>query len=138
MTKTSIIATLATLTLAAQAGSAVARDTNQSDGITVSAPREQIIGRSSSGFPLRLLTVTAEVNIGDIDLQSNPGWNELGQRVRTASRMACDLLDRESYIRSNAETSRCRSKATNEGMRAALAFRTSPRKVESLAFTIGQ
>jgi len=138
MTKNSIIATLTALTLAAQSGAVLARDANHSDDITVSAPREQIIGRSQHGFPVKLLTVTAEVNVGDLNLQSNPGWNELGQRVRTASRIACNLLDRESYIRSDSETSRCRSKATNEGMRAALAFRTDPRKVESLAFTIGQ
>jgi len=139
MTKNSIIATLSALTLAAQTGTAFARDANHSDQITVSAPQLQVIGFAhGTRAPIKLYTVSVEVNVGDLNLNAGPGWSEFGQRVRTASRLACDLLDHEVYPRDHSQKIQCRSTATREGMRAALALRTSPRKVDSLAFTIGQ
>ena len=139
MTKNSILAKLAAATLVATSATALAQSANPADYITVSAPNEQVIGLTpGTNAPIKLYTATVNVHVGDLDLRAEPGWGELGLRVQTASRMACEILDRRIYPRAVSGTKHCRVQTMREAMRAALHLRTAPRKANSLAFTIGQ
>ncbi|HKX77924.1 MAG TPA: UrcA family protein [Novosphingobium sp.] len=138
MTRHLIINTLAMLALAYPSVAALADETYDGDNIIVSSPNVQVTGRSMIGAPIRLYTTSVRINVRDLDLRSEPGWDALGQRVRTASRVACDMLDRMVLFTDGSDSGECRNDAARSAMRVARELRTSPTAVAALIFRVGK
>jgi UrcA family protein len=75
----------------AQAQETTAPDTRPS--ITVMAPRSRETGKTYTGIPIETLTAQSRVYIDDLNLRTEAGRNELGDRVQAAARSACEWLD---------------------------------------------
>ena len=61
--------------------------------ITVMAPREEQVGRTSSGGKIRELTAQSVVYIDDLDLHTPAGRDELKARIKAAAEDTCKWLD---------------------------------------------
>ncbi|MGE5723162.1 MAG: UrcA family protein [Sphingomonadales bacterium] len=61
--------------------------------ITITAPRRVVVERSSSGVPIELISLSAIVGYGDLDLRTPASRAELDKRVTEAARDACKELD---------------------------------------------
>lgn len=61
------------------------------DEMTVYAPRT--LGRSAIGAPIRRVSTSRVVEMGDLDLSTSWGARELRHRIEMAARDACDDLD---------------------------------------------
>jgi UrcA family protein len=62
--------------------------------VTVEAKREtQVVGRSYTGAPIELVTLTRRVSYADLDLTTQSGAAELEKRVNETAQAACKQLD---------------------------------------------
>lgn len=68
--------------------------TGKLPSITVEAAvSKAVVGRSTSGIPIELATLTRHVSYADLDLRTYMGVMELERRVRESAQMACTKLD---------------------------------------------
>jgi len=88
-----LLPALAAGLLSPAAAPAFAQAANEEPTITVTAPSHVVVGRSSSGAPIRLISLSAGVGYGDIDLRTAAGRDELNRRVTDAAREACRELN---------------------------------------------
>lgn len=68
-------------------------DSSLEPSITVTAPHMRTTGRTSSGAPIRTVETNSHVYIGDLNLRTRAGRDELDYRVDAAAREACGFLD---------------------------------------------
>jgi UrcA family protein len=62
--------------------------------VTVEATREtKIVGRSYSGVPIEVISLTRRVSYADLDLTTQSGAAELEKRVNETAQAACKELD---------------------------------------------
>ncbi len=77
-----------------------------------------VLGRSSLGGRVEVLTITGAVGYGDLDLTTRAGAARLIKRLRIAARAACQRLDGVSLM-TPPETHACALKAEANAMRQA-------------------
>lgn len=83
--------TLVAAGLVTASGTAFAQETPQ---VTIEAEREaKVVGRSPSGIPIELVTLTRRVNYSDLDLNTHTGAMELQKRIAETAKEACKQLD---------------------------------------------
>jgi UrcA family protein len=62
--------------------------------VTVEAKREtKVVGRSYTGAPIELVSLTRRVSYADLDLKTQIGAAELEKRVNETAQAACKQLD---------------------------------------------
>jgi UrcA family protein len=63
--------------------------------VTIVAPRvvHQEVGKSPSGTPIELISLSREVSYADLSLASTTGVATLDKRVADTARQACDQLE---------------------------------------------
>ncbi len=85
--------------------------------ITVTAPRlvRQEVGRTSSGAPVEMISLTRRVDYKDLDLKQHASVVELETRVREVAKEACDQLARV-YPLSDPQTPDCVKTAVDKAM----------------------
>lgn len=82
---------------------------NGLDEITVTAPRlvtKQVVGRTSSGSKVELITLQRRVSYADLDLALHANVAQLETRVNDIAKEACDDLAK-MYPLSDAKTPDC-------------------------------
>jgi UrcA family protein len=68
----------------------------QAEQITVVAPREvhhEIVGRTYSGLPVELVSLTRQVSYAGLDLKKQADVAELEKRIHETAKEACKQLD---------------------------------------------
>lgn len=62
--------------------------------IRAERPSEKVVGRTSSGVPIKEYQLTYHVTFADLDVATNVGANALKARVRKAAYSLCGDLDK--------------------------------------------
>jgi UrcA family protein len=85
--------------------------------ITVTAPRlvRQEVGRTNSGAPVEMISLTRRVDYKDLDLKQHASVAELETRVNEVAKEACDQLARV-YPLSDPQTPDCVKAAVDKAM----------------------
>jgi len=85
--------------------------------VTIQAERPaKVVGRSYTGVPIELVTLTRRVSYADLDLTTHAGATELEKRVSDTAKDACKQLD-TLYPLTAADTGpSCVKKATDDAM----------------------
>jgi len=86
--------------IAIAGGPVVAQEVSE---ITVVAPRPvtRVVGRTSSGVPVELVTLTRHVSYADLDLAKSADAAALEARVNDTAKEACKQLDTLYPLRSS-------------------------------------
>lgn len=74
-----------------------------------------VVGRSLTGTPVEVTTVTRKVRYADLDLTTHTGAKELAKRVNDTAKIVCRQLDK-IYPATVAEGPACIRKASRDGM----------------------
>jgi UrcA family protein len=84
--------------------------------VTIKAKRatEQVVGRTSSGVPIKSYELGYRVSYTDLDLTTSSGKDKLRERVREAAKMACADLDKLYPL--TPQDPSCAPKAADEAM----------------------
>lgn len=84
--------------------------------VTIRAKRatEQVVGRTSSGVPIKSYELGYRVSYTDLDLTTSSGKDKLRERVREAASLACADLDKLYPL--TPQDRSCASKAVDEAM----------------------
>ena len=109
----------APLLLAAALGlNATAGAANQLAPVTLNATPvvSTVVGRTSLGAPITVMTVTRTVNYADLNLATRSGAAALVKRVKAAALAACRRLDADSLME-RPETLACARKAESDALR---------------------
>ena len=109
----------APLLLAAALGlNATAGAANQLAPVTLKAAPvvSTVVGRSSLGAPITVMTVTRTVGYSDLNLTTRSGAAALVKRVRAAALAACRRLDSDSLM-DPPDTLACARKAESGALR---------------------
>jgi UrcA family protein len=95
---------------------AIATEPGAENEITILAERPvgKMVGRTSSGIPIRLYQLSYTVSYADLDLASEAGAKELKKRVQEAATSACKDLDK-LYPQTGTDRS-CAREATENSM----------------------
>jgi UrcA family protein len=84
--------------------------------LTVEATREtKVVGRSYTGAPIELVSLTRRVSYADLDLVTSSGAAELEKRVNETAKAACKQLD-ELYPLTAPGGPACVKSAVDEAM----------------------
>ena len=95
-------------------GPALAQETAQ---VTIQAERTaKVVGRSYTGVPIELVTLTRRVSYADLDLSTHTGATELEKRVSDTAKDACKQLDTLYPLTASAGGPSCVKKATDDAM----------------------
>jgi len=81
--------TLLAAGLAIAAGSAVAQPM---EVVTVEAARSATVGQSTTGIPIREVTIRSRVSYADLDLTSAYGALQLENRVKETAKASCEQI----------------------------------------------
>lgn len=88
----------------------------QTPQVIIQAERTtKVVGRSYTGAPIELVTLTRRVSYADLDLNTHAGATELEKRVNETAKDACKQLD-TLYPLSESGGPSCVKKATGDAM----------------------
>lgn len=117
-----LAASIAGLTLAAAGANAQSayddRDgyyDNGTENIIVEVPRYEPQRRGHLGAPIRTVSMSRDVNFGDLDLSTDWGADRLRQRIKSTARQLCNNLDNRFPVTAD-DSPPCYSTAVNEAM----------------------
>ena len=96
-----LLKSLAAMLIGVVAVSAAAQD------ITVRGPGERVVDRTDFGAEVVEYTVSMVVNVRDLDFASASGWNAMENRLTSASRVACDVIEQRIPIDLRRDRSEC-------------------------------
>lgn len=60
--------------------------------VTVEAAREVIVGQTSSGTPIKEITIRSRVSYADLDLRTDDGVKTLEKRIRDTAKSTCNEI----------------------------------------------
>ena len=105
----------------------------QNEGeVTIEAERPaKVVGRSYTGTPIEVATVTRKVRYADLDLTTHVGATELEKRVNETAKSLCKQLDK-LYPNTASEGPDCVRKASKDAMvQANAAIETAAQRVHA-------
>jgi UrcA family protein len=89
--------------------------TQPMEEVTVKAAREVTVGRTSTGVPIKEISIESTVNYADLDLTTDADAAELGKRIRDAATSSCKDIFVQFPVQGSTDKS-CIKKAVDGAM----------------------
>jgi UrcA family protein len=121
----------AVLISGASASAAAAQD------ITVVGARERVVDRTYFGIDVVENSASVVVNLSDLDLGTAAGWSRMEERLTSASRLACDVVEEQNPIDIRGDRGGCARTAYRAAMTHVRQLTQTTPRVAALNIGVG-